>query len=338
MDYSRYETEDFVRDTFFQEWVLQPGPETEAFWRSFLSVHPHKRQQVTEAIELIRLLGFQVDPEANADFLEVWGRLRAAQEEQAGRRQAPPAQARYRLAAAFVGLLLLLGGYFLWQGRPETSTRYATGYGEVKTVLLPDSSEVTLNANSVLSFRGGWDRKHQREVWLEGEGFFHVRKKNQLGQATFRVHTPELTVEVLGTQFNVNNRRGGTQVVLRTGQVNLRLQADQEPSLLMEPGELVSVSQEANKVDLRRVDPELYTSWRSNRLTFLRSSLGEVAQLLEDTYGLRVVFADTGLAEKRFTGTIPADNIDLLFDSLTKLYELNITRKKNQVILAHKEP
>lgn len=342
MDYARYDTHDFVRDSFFQKWVLEPDAETEVFWQNVLRSHPHLKSAVAEAKEHILLLNFQRDHQANQDFLEVWQRIREARQEQAGEeeqkvrhQEAGFGKGWYRVAAALAGLLLLLGGLFVLNREGEPTIQFATRYGETKTILLPDSSEVTLNANSTLSFREEWDRQRPREVWLKGEAFFHVQKKPQPGFATFKVHAAELTVEVLGTRFNVVNRRRGTEVVLSTGKVNLQLQqAPEEKGLILEPGEWAGVAQGGRELSRKAVDPEVYTAWRNNKLIFDKSPLREIAVLLEDNYGYQVVFTDPEVASKRFTGTIPADNIDLLFTSLSKLYDLDITRENNRLIVA----
>src|SRR6185437_3682694 len=96
-----------------------------------------------------------------------------------------------------------------WIGARTGHLQYSeirTGYGEIKSVLLPDSSVVTLNANSKLRIPEQWTEASGRQVWLEGEAYFAVQKKAATAEK-FVVHTTEVDVEVLGTKFNVNARR-----------------------------------------------------------------------------------------------------------------------------------
>ena len=44
----------------------------------------------------------------------------------------------------------------------------------IKTILLPDSSLITLNANSTLSYNNNWNSTAPRKVWLNGEAYFSV--------------------------------------------------------------------------------------------------------------------------------------------------------------------
>lgn len=137
----------------------------------------------------------------------------------------------YRVAAAFIGILLVAAVSFLYL-REET-IRYETAYGQLRVIVLPDSSRVTLNGNSTLRYQADWEALpigNTREVWLEGEGFFEVTEVVLSAQsmAKFVVHTPQLDVEVVGTKFNVTNRRHQTQVVLSSGQVKLHERGREE--------------------------------------------------------------------------------------------------------------
>lgn len=102
------------------------------------------------------------------------------------------------LKIAAVVLLLVAGSYFFTQsGSLET---YTTEIAEQKTIILPDHSEVVLNAQSSLRYSEK-DWNEHRLVYLEGEAFFKVAKGE-----TFDVQTSEGLVTVLGTQFNVRER------------------------------------------------------------------------------------------------------------------------------------
>jgi len=90
----------------------------------------------------------------------------------------------------FFGLFTVLNG---------GSITLQTTISEQITFSLPDGSEITLNANSNLRYRKkDWDTN--REVYLDGEAFFSVKKGS-----TFMVSTENGKVQVLGTQFNVNS-------------------------------------------------------------------------------------------------------------------------------------
>lgn len=100
-------------------------------------------------------------------------------------------------ATAAASIALLFTGYTYFFGHKT----YSTGIGEKETVLLADGSLIELNANSKLSYkRFGWEE--DRIVDFEGEAFFDVQPGGD-----FKVRTSKGTIAVLGTQFNIRDRK-----------------------------------------------------------------------------------------------------------------------------------
>ncbi len=236
---------------------------------------------------------------------------------------------RYGLAAS-LALLMIAGLLWFFVHNTGEHFIFQTSYGETKSITLPDQSGVMLNANSKLSYKKDWDQQASREVWLEGEAYFQIEKKQR--DIKFIVHTEHLEVEVLGTQFNVKERRGTTEVVLNTGKVKVK-RAGKEP-LLMEPGELVKYSVNTESYAVKTVDPEIYGSWRHHILNFEDNSLGEITSVLEDNYGYTITFQEEGLADERFTTTLSSDNIDILFPMLEESFDLKVRREGKKVNIA----
>jgi ferric-dicitrate binding protein FerR (iron transport regulator) len=237
----------------------------------------------------------------------------------------------YLSVAASLAIFLCLSfylsrDYFLYD-------TYSTDYGMTKNVLLPDGSEVTLNANSTLKVSKNMVEQEVREVWLDGEAFFSITKRPN--NVRFAVHTDNLDVEVLGTKFNVNNRRGKTEVILSEGSVRLtsELKASDKSTLYMKPGDYVSLSR-ADSTFLRRVVvPEKFTAWQSNKLVFDETPLRIVAQKIEDYYGVKVEIADTVIAGRLVTGTLPNNDLGIVLRSLNTSHNLNIKREDNRILI-----
>ncbi|MCU0353596.1 MAG: FecR domain-containing protein [Cytophagales bacterium] len=235
------------------------------------------------------------------------------------------------LAAASIVMVLMGGG--LWILEDTIFYRiYTTRYGETRSLILPDNSQVTLNAHSMLKVPRGWFGEPTREAWVEGEAFFSI--SHTTDSQRFLVHTDNLTVEVLGTKFNVIDRRGKTQVVLQEGKI--RVTDHQKPSeqpLLLLPGEQVVKSAKSVEIQKKTVKPESYPAWRENKLVFDHTPLPEVLQTVEDYYGIRIVLADSTLSQNRYTGILPNDDLNIILKSLSNIYGLQILREKNQIVL-----
>ncbi|MGD1893231.1 MAG: FecR family protein [Cyclobacteriaceae bacterium] len=210
-----------------------------------------------------------------------------------------------------------------------------TTYGEQQSVTLPDQSVVTLNGNSTLRYASQWE--NQREVWLEGEAFFSVTK--QLGETArqpptltkFTVHANELNVEVRGTQFNVQSRFESTRVVLSEGRVLVR--NEQQDSIFLRPNELAELTPANANIQKKAVNANNYTSWRNQILTFDEEPIANILVQLEHTYGWKIEVQDSFWLQYRYTGSIPTDRIELLFEKFSLLYELDIEYRDRQVII-----
>jgi transmembrane sensor len=240
-------------------------------------------------------------------------------------------------AAAAAMVATLAGGGWLWQGQHQpaavATTSYSTPYGQTRVVQLPDGSTATLNANSKLRYAAAADAETPREVWLEGEAYFSV--KHLPDNKHFVVHTTAgFNVEVLGTKFTVYRRHERARVVLLSGKVQVAFADTSRRSLVMKPGELVSTSDNSRLVEHRPVQAGSYADWTTNKLVFDATTLAEVAQRLQDTYGVTVVAANPALLKRRFTGVFAMENLDRLCENLTESFHLRIVRQDNRLLLS----
>ena len=99
----------------------------------------------------------------------------------------------------------------------------------------------------------------------------------------------------------------------------------------MKPGELVVFSEDYPAYEKKLVNPERYKAWKEHRLEFTNTPVPEIFQILEDTYGFRVIIDTDRLEDKRYTGSTPTDNVPMLLDKLAKLYGLRIRQEDRQI-------
>jgi len=327
MNYSDFSAEDFAKDEFFQAWVFNTRDESVAiFWKSWLLEYPEKRVAVNEARQILGTVRFSNYSLADEDISLLWNRIHQLEVSTSVRKRISM-DIWYKAAAAAM-LIFLVGAMYFYADRKPWK-EYRTSFGETRNFVLPDGSSVILNANSKLTLFSDWSKDPAREIWLDGEAFFSVTHKsnNQL----FQVHTQEgVTVEVLGTTFNVYDRTNGTKVVLNSGQIRLNLPTAAAPeTIVMKPGEMVEYkSQHYNK---KAVDPQLYSAWTDNRIILNHTSLSEMVNMLKDNYGLDVVVDNPSLLQQTVSGSMPLGNADILLNQLSKAFQLKITRN-NKII------
>jgi ferric-dicitrate binding protein FerR (iron transport regulator) len=227
-----------------------------------------------------------------------------------------------RASLAAASLLVVVAGIWYMATRPGTPlmAMEKTSYGEVKTILLPDSSVVTLNGNSSLRMLQQWGPGDNREVWLDGEAYFQVQKQHA-ARTGFVVHTSQVDVEVLGTRFNVNTRRQQSIVSLEEGKVRLSVHGEvslvnKDSAIVMRPGQTVVVDASSSpKVNEDR-NVTAHSGWTKNEFHFDNTSLAEIARLMEDTYGYKMTVSDTSLWKLSISGDLRASNIQELIKVL----------------------
>lgn len=239
-----------------------------------------------------------------------------------------------KVAAVLAGCLLLTAAVLVYLNRrSEVSVR--TAYGEIRSVMLPDSSLVVLNGNSRLRYAGDWDEAETREVWIEGEAFFTVTHKSN--NQRFIVNTSDdFKVQVLGTRFNVDNREDAVEVVLNEG--SIQLQYAGEETLNLKPDTYVRYEKSTATLERKQVRSEHYSSWVDRREYFDNASLSSVVALLENTYGYTVEVKDPSVLDKKVVGSMPTGSMENFMKALSGAVGLDISVEGRHIIINRPAP
>jgi transmembrane sensor len=237
---------------------------------------------------------------------------------------------RWLAAASLALVLLAVGGLYqaIWQYKT-----YATDYGQTLSFSLPDGSQVTLNANSSLRIpRFGFDEE-SRTVLLEGEAEFRVRHTRD--HKRFIVKTPKaLDVIVLGTEFTVLARERATRVALNSGKVELSYTNQNKTNKkLMKPGELATLDEEG-RIGIQPIpDTEDPAAWKDHRFVFASTPLSEIALMLHEVFGVKVVIPEQNVARMTVSGSFTAHSAEELVQTLSEAATLTYQKEKRKIIL-----
>lgn len=334
-DYLSYTARDFALDEDFQQWVLQPSTRN-VFWERWLQQHPEKENDIREARQLLQGISFTSYQLSAGQKEQLWEAICGGLEEEV---PLTPASARshwwqlWKYAAVLLLGMLTAGGWYWWKAdHKPTILSSHTRLGEVKTFLLPDSSEVTLNANSRLLYAA---TGKQREVWLDGEAFFHV--KHTTSHQKFIVHTYEnVNVEVLGTQFNVNSAGKEVVVVLQQGKILLNIEG-RNTSLALQPGEIVRYNKRDGDFTKSSVNADQYVSWHTGRLAMDDYSLADAAAFMQQVFGKTIIVPDSQLLKYKVSGSMPIIyNADTMLVQLEKVFRMKFNQKGDEVWIQKK--
>lgn len=226
-----------------------------------------------------------------------------------------PMRKLWRVAAA---IAVILGASYFYVSTLDESV--STQYAERSEVRLPDNSEIILNADSRITYsEKNWDK--ERNISLQGEAFFKVAK----GQK-FTVATNDGLVTVLGTQFNVENRKGFFEVSCYEGLVSVIFNGKE--SKLPAGNSFVAINGNVLKTE----SPANTTpSWMSNESTFKSIPLNYVLDEFERQYNIEVKTQNVNL-EQLFTGSFSNTNINLALQSISTPSQIKYELEGNNVL------
>ncbi|SEW52657.1 FecR family protein [Chitinophaga arvensicola] len=344
--YSHFKESDFLSDAYFQEWVYTPTPENEQFWQEVIDTYPQQKTTIQQAHLYLRNISFQQhQPSEDAVEASLQRHLQLIQGLQEVDTAIPqkPRPALYTLrnllkvAAVIGGMLLLAYAYRFYQQKYQHQIAQ-TGFGEIRHVILPDGSAVDLNANSSITYNKEWKPGQPREVWLNGEALFEVVHLNKdpnkiLSQEKFLVHTKDLTVTVLGTVFDIRQRRSKTEVVLQSGKISLSFNDGTAKDILMSPGEVVAYNDAAKKITTETVAPEKFTAWKNHQLILTNPSVNDILAYLEDNFGRKIIVEDKQLTVRTINGPILLTSLDDALFVLSTVLNTEIVKKDSGAII-----
>jgi transmembrane sensor len=225
-------------------------------------------------------------------------------------------------------------------------SRYATGIGEQRDVILADGSRITLNTATSLTVR--YSVKHRRIDLERGEALFTVKHD---AARPFDVTSGEIVTRALGTEFNVDVRSSRIVVSVLEGVV--RVAAVEEatgtasdenagsdhgavPSLhvnALATGQAVQFSPtdrafQQTKADLRRI-----AAWRTRRLEFSDAPFTEAIEEFNRYSATRMTIGTPELSDVRVSGVFRIGDVDGFLFSLREALHVEAHASDDEIVL-----
>jgi len=213
----------------------------------------------------------------------------------------PRGRARWWVMAA-AACTALLGVSLVPQLMP-TAQLYSADHGELRDLVLPDQTQVRLNADSRLRVRMGW---FSRKVeLLQGEATFDIARDRR----PFEVEVNGLEIRDIGTVFDVARRLQSTRIGVVSGEVEIWSQgADARRLAQLGEGRVVQVDARSHAVESLDVPLSMLLDWQQRKVSFLDERLDEVAAAFNRHNQVQVRVLDEGAA----SGSLDAHRIGAL--------------------------
>lgn len=224
----------------------------------------------------------------------------------------PRAIRRWSAGLAMAACLLLMvsvgAGWQPTRWADDLGADYVSAPGQVRSVVLEDQSQVTLDADSAIavSFRNG-----ERHVQLRrGAAFFVVTHTGE----PFMVDAHGGQTHVLGTQFEVRLNERGAQVSVLSGRVGVNAGAGLQQQIL---GAAQRVQYDGRTTtEPQTIDPQNQFAWRDGWLNYYRTPLADVIADLSRYYPGRILLLNASLGEKRISGSFPSKDPEAVLAAL----------------------
>jgi transmembrane sensor len=240
---------------------------------------------------------------------------------------------RWLVAASFavvvtgLATFALLSATFSDTADTENAFRvYSSDTGEQRLLTLSDGSKIRLNERSSIVIPEDFNRE-SRTLNLTGEAFFDIRH-DELRPLT--VHTNELSVRVLGTEFVVksDSKNQNTLVAVSEGIVSVGHNGDEPDQFTVINEDMIGLyDHNSRTVTVEYLDVNNYLSWINGRIVFDGTKFEHVVRQLSHIYGKEHRLVDEGLGQLRLTADVSSssgrDVLETIAHSLGIQFSIN---------------
>jgi len=184
----------------------------------------------------------------------------------------------------------------------EAFNTLETQNGEQYHLILPDGSNVWLNAASSLKYPVAF-ADHQRLVELRGEAYFEIAHQKL---RPFKVLTRQQQIEVLGTHFNVSayDDEPVAKNTLMEGRVKVitpALDRGETGTVILKPGEQSVLI--GNKLQVGQASLEEAMAWKNGYFMFESENIRSIMRKVSRWYNIEVVYQGE-VTEETFSGVV----------------------------------
>jgi len=244
-----------------------------------------------------------------------------------------------KIAAAIL-IPLLITNAIIWfvLEKPNSQIAWQEVYvpkGEKQQVIFQDGTRVWLNSDTKLKYPVEF-AGNQREVKLEGEAYFKVKKNPK---KPFIVMVNNLSVKVTGTSFNVKAYHDEKLITttLDEGKISLLTKQKNGPvEYALLPGQEAYYSKTSSDITVVKSETGQNSSWKEKKIIFKNTSMLNVVKTLERWYNVKIIINDQGLSAYTYTITFRNEPLQNVLFGLEKITPIRCQMKNGTVEIRKK--
>ena len=229
-------------------------------------------------------------------------------------------------AAALVAVFCIIAVLTqLWQPGPQPKLiTVVSNLGEKKQLYLPDSTLVTLNAGSRITYPEFFNNK-KRNVSMEGEAFFKVTHNPE---KPFVVTSGNLKTRVLGTSFNIMSYTDSPVIKISLATGSVRVSKGDTIMATLKPDEQFCYDKKTGTYQKESQYTANDIAWVDNIIKLNDRSLEETIRIVERWFNVKLHVEDPKAFTQKITGKFTDPSLEETIQSLELLTRSKITCKK----------
>jgi ferric-dicitrate binding protein FerR (iron transport regulator) len=234
---------------------------------------------------------------------------------------------------AAIAIVLLGISFLIIQSTRKNIITQSAAKGEIKTISLPDGSQVILNGNSNVTYTTNFI--NNRKLNLQGEAYFNVVKNPSL---PFIVKTKQFETKVLGTSFTIKAYANCPNVIsVLSGKVAINAQGSPNKYIFLTKNQQLRFTK-LQLPQLTNNTREDFLAWTKNIVVLENTSLGETSEILRNKFNVTILFDNPELKQLRVTGKFKEENITTILKSIAQVKQLEIYFKTPNIIFIREKP
>jgi transmembrane sensor len=318
-------------DTLIAKYLLQEANDNEiAAVRTWMAQSEENEKYVTH-FKLLWEESKKIAANHTTDEEAAWQRFKTKLETPSTTTKLVPMRSEFnalRIAAAI--FIFILGGWlFKYMLIDKNSPKEMVVKTQKNIIIdtLPDNSTVTLNKNSSISYTTAFTKGSKRNITLTGEAFFSVTPdKNK----PFVIVVNDVEVKVVGTSFNIKAVNGQTEVIVKTGVVQV---TKRDKTIMLTPQEKLITNTFETNLTKQVTQDKLFNYYASKEFVCEETPLWRLVQVLQEAYDTPIEIGRKELANLPITTTFANESLDVILQVIATTFDIKVVRANGNIIL-----
>jgi transmembrane sensor len=231
-------------------------------------------------------------------------------------------------AVLLIGLFLGITATNILTHKKNQYLRVATERGDKIRVDLPDGITIWLNSRSEISYNASFDGAN-RVVELKGEAFVSLEENT----TPFIVKSYDTEIICTNGSFNIENDTSlqTTEIEVKSGWIALRNPETYNKQFVIEEGFKGIVNKYMPLWIEQNSNPN-YLAWHTNKLSFVKTTLQDVAETLMDVYDVEILIPDD-TKYCTISNTYINQGLNSILNKLKSEFNIQIEKNDHSIII-----